>query len=82
MKRLNVLNNSVSVLLISTMLSACASPPEVQTTEAACAVLKPIEYHLCPKGEFDNEFNECDTPETAMRVYFHNQDLAALCPKR
>ena len=80
MKRLNVLSKSASVLLTLTMLSACASPPKVRTTEAACTVLKPIEFHLCPAGELDNEFNECDTPETATRVDAYNRDLAALCP--
>jgi hypothetical protein len=65
------------------MTQSCASSPvKVQTTEAACAVLKPIEYHLCAEDDMDDARNVCDTQETALRVYFHNRDVAALCPPR
>lgn len=80
--RLNVLNKSVSVFLISTMLSACASPPEVRTTEAACTVLKPIDFYLCTDGLPENEQNQCDTEITVLAVDAYNRDLAALCPPR
>ena len=80
--RLNVLNKSVSVFLISTMLSACASPPEVRTTEAACTVLKPIDFYLCRDGLPENEQNQCDTEVTSLAVDAYNRDLAALCPPR
>ena len=78
----SVLKMTVTLLLAS-MTSSCASlPVKVNTTEAACTVLKPIEYHLCEAGEYDDATNSCDTPETSMRVYYHNRDLAALCPPK
>ena len=77
----NVLKTT-ALLLSALTLSSCAnSPPPVQTTEAACKILKPIDYHLCTDGLPETALNQCDTSETAMRVYYHNRDLAALCPK-
>ena len=75
----NVLKRSAALLLISMMLSGCASRLKVSTTEAACSVLHPIDYHLCIHGP-DSALNECDTPETAMSVDQYNRELAALCP--
>ena len=77
----SVLKMSVSVLLTSTILSACASQPEVRTTEAACKILKPIDFYLCTDGLPENEYNECDTTRTALAVDAYNRDLAALCPE-
>jgi hypothetical protein len=71
---------TTALLCAISMSSSCAtSPPEVRTTEAACTVLKPIEYHLCSADEMDGPSNSCDTQETALRIYLHNRDLAALC---
>jgi hypothetical protein len=66
-------------LLTLTMLSACASPPEVRTTEAACTVLKPIDFYLCRDGLPENEQNQCDSTPTVLAVDAYNRDLAALC---
>jgi len=80
---LSNVSKTTALLLSASMLSSCASsPPPVQTTEAACKILKPIDYHLCADGLPENALNQCDTAETAMRVYYHNRDLAALCPPR
>ena len=75
----SVLKMTASVLLISMTPSCASSPKPVRTTEAACTVLKPIEYHLCEASEPDGPSNSCDTQETALRIYLHNRDLAALC---
>jgi len=82
MKLLSVSKKSVSALLISMSLSACASPPKVQTTEAACKILKPIDFHYCTDGLPENEKNQCDTKPTVLAVDAYNRDLAALCPQR
>lgn len=82
MKRLNGWNKSVSVLLISMMLNACASQPEVRTTEAACKILKPIDFYLCTDGLPETQYNECDTEPTALAIDAYNRDLAALCPSK
>jgi hypothetical protein len=68
-------------LLISTMLSACASPPKVQTTEAACKILRPIDFYLCTDGLPETDANQCDTKPTVLAVDAYNRDLAALCPR-
>ncbi len=79
MKPFNVLRMTV-LLLSASILSSCkSSPVKVHTTEAACTVLKPIEYHLCAADELDGPSNSCDTQETALRIYLHNRDLEALC---
>jgi hypothetical protein len=65
------------------MSSSCStSPPKVQTTEAACTVLKPIDFYLCTDGLPENEQNQCDTEITVLAVDAYNRDLAALCPQR
>ncbi len=79
MKLSSVLRTTVLLLSASTLSSCASSPKPVRTTEAACTVLKPIEYHLCEAGDLDDATNSCDTVATAMRIYYHNRDLAALC---
>lgn len=78
----SVLKMTVTLLLASMTSSCASSPVKVNTTEAACKILKPIDYHLCTDGQPDTALNECDTVETALRVYYHNRDLAALCPPK
>jgi hypothetical protein len=61
------------------MTSSCASSsPKIQTIEAACQTLKPIEYHWCEDGA-DDAANRCDTWPTIKRIYEHNSALGALC---
>jgi hypothetical protein len=63
------------------MSSSCStSPPKVRTTEAACEILRPIDFYLCRDGLPENERNECDTERTVLAVDAFNRDLAALCP--
>jgi len=75
----NVLKMSVLLLALSMSSSCSTSPPKVQTTEAACTVLKPIDFYLCRDGLPENERNECDTERTVLAVDAYNRDLAALC---
>lgn len=76
----NVLKMSAALLLTLTLSSCASSPPEVRTTEAACTVLKPIDFYLCTDGLPENEQNQCDTEITVLAVDAYNRDLAALCP--
>ncbi len=80
MKLSSVLKMSAALLLISTTSSCASAPPPVRTTEAACKILKPIDFYLCRDGLPENERNECDTERTALAVDAYNRDLAALCP--
>lgn len=77
----NVSKTSVMLLALSMSSSCSTSPPPVQTTEAACKILRPIDFHLCRDGLPENERNECDTERTALAVDGYNRDLAALCPR-
>lgn len=82
MKPSSVLKLTGIAFLISMTPSCAGSPNPVRTTEAACSVLKPIEYHLCEAGEIEDATNSCDSQETALRIYMHNRDLEALCPPK
>ena len=82
MKLSNVLKMSV-MLFAASMSSSCAtSPQKVHTTEAACKILRPIDFHLCTDGLPENAYNQCDTEMTAIAVDAYNRDLAALCPQK
>lgn len=79
MKPFSVLKMS-GLLLAALMSSSCStSPPKVQTTEAACEILRPIDFYLCTDGLPENEQNQCDTEVTSLAVDAYNRDLAALC---
>lgn len=81
MNELKLSSRAALSVLALLLMSACASPPEARTTEAACGVLKPIAYHQCkPEDGPENEANECDTPETAIEIDAYNRDLQKLCP--
>jgi hypothetical protein len=65
------------------LLMACATPPvKIQTTEAACSVLKPLPYHYDAAYPNDTVKNEIDTPETAKTIQAHNARLEALCKEK
>ena len=77
-----------AVLLLISMLGACAnSPPTAPTTLALCAETNVITFHAPldydpadPSSAWpDTTLNTVDTPNTVRRIMVHNARYRALC---
>lgn len=85
---MNVLKLSLRLLVLSSvcLIANCASPPKpIPTTEAACLVIKPLEYHYDNVADCSGDKetadgrNTCDTPETVRAIKAFNAGLEGLC---